>query len=70
MSGGDGSVLYGMDNDPCCCPPCPRWCSNASEEYENIVTGDGSVVYMSHDPATPVAIFADNPYAKIVFALR
>ena len=40
------------------------------EEYENFVTGDGTVTYMSQDMRTPEAIKADNPHAKIVFALR
>lgn len=42
----------------------------ASEEHENFVTGDGSVTYMLQDMRTPGAILADNPHAKIIFALR
>lgn len=40
------------------------------EEHENFVTGDGSVSYMFANKETPVLIKADNPHAKIVFALR
>eukprot|EP00752_Nemacystus_decipiens_P017805 g15963.t1 len=40
------------------------------EEHENFATGDGSVIYMLHNMKTPEAILADNPHAKIVFALR
>ena len=42
----------------------------ASEEHENFATGDGSVTYMLQDMRTPGAIRADNPHAKVVFALR
>ncbi|CAM9551228.1 unnamed protein product [Ectocarpus fasciculatus] len=40
------------------------------EEHENIASGDGSVVYMIQNMEVPRAILADNPHAKIVFALR
>ncbi|CAN0239544.1 unnamed protein product, partial [Ectocarpus sp. 4 AP-2014] len=40
------------------------------EEHENFATGDGSVVYMIQNMDVPGAILADNPHAKIVFALR
>ncbi|CAB1100726.1 unnamed protein product [Ectocarpus sp. CCAP 1310/34] len=40
------------------------------EEHENFATGDGSVVYMIQHMDVPKAILADNPHAKIVFALR
>ncbi|CAM9412511.1 unnamed protein product [Ectocarpus sp. 12 AP-2014] len=40
------------------------------EEHENFATGDGSVVYMIQNMDVPEAILADNPHAKIVFALR
>lgn len=40
------------------------------EEYENIVTGDGTVRYMLSTGTTPEDIYADNPSAKVVFALR
>lgn len=41
-----------------------------AEEHENIITGDGSVTYMIQGKTPPEAILADNPNAKVVFALR
>ncbi|CAN0035859.1 unnamed protein product [Scytosiphon promiscuus] len=40
------------------------------EEHENFASGDGSVIYMVQNMQIPEDIRADNPHAKIVFALR
>lgn len=49
---------------------CVCVCLFFAEEHENFATGDGSVTYMLKNMQTPEAILADNPHAKIVFALR